>query len=347
MIRLMQNPRIPEGINASEEHPLKEFALLFVGVALSLVLLVVMLSVTAQQLAPYIPFRWEQQLTQFDGLKDAPWEDLSTDRDEPIAEPAGGVTAAGSTAADSTAADSTTADAKRATQAAEQTLKQQAQTSLQALVTSLAVSMAIPSEMSFQVHLLDDPAPNAFATLGGHIFVTQGLLAAVSSENALAMVLAHEMAHVKFRHPIQAMSRGALLQLIITMVGGGQGVALNGVLGQTGLLTLLSFNRDMERESDAAAMAGLTQHYGHLVGAEEFFSEVLARHGDAGWRAAFETHPATQERVDAITARIKLMQTNEETSQQLTPLDAGLLVLKAKSEQGISLKHMSRNRRNF
>jgi len=328
MIRLMQNPRIPEGINASEEHPLKEFALLFVGVALSLVLLVVMLSVTAQQLAPYIPFRWEQQLTQFDGLKDAPWEDLSTDRDEPIAEPAGG-------------------DAKRATQAAEQTLKQQAQTSLQALVTSLAVSMAIPSEMSFQVHLLDDPAPNAFATLGGHIFVTQGLLAAVSSENALAMVLAHEMAHVKFRHPIQAMSRGALLQLIITMVGGGQGVALNGVLGQTGLLTLLSFNRDMERESDAAAMAGLTQHYGHLVGAEEFFSEVLARHGDAGWRAAFETHPATQERVDAITARIKLMQTNEETSQQLTPLDAGLLVLKAKSEQGISLKHMSRNRRNF
>jgi len=314
MTRLAQNPRIPEGINASEEHPLKEFALLFVGVALSLVLLVVVLSVMAQQLAPYIPFHWEQQLTQFNGPTEAPWEDLSTDRDEPVAE----------------SADSTAADAKLA----EQTLKQQAQASLQALVASLAVSMAIPSEMSFQLHLLDDPAPNAFATLGGHIFVTQGLLAAVSSENALAMVLAHEMAHVQFRHPIQAMSRGALLQLIITMVCGGQGVALNGVLGQTGLLTLLSFNRDMERESDAAAMAGLAQHYGHLMGADEFFSELLARHGDSGWRAAFETHPGTQERVDAIAARIKLMRTNEETPQPLTPLDVRLLVLKEKALVG-------------
>jgi len=330
MTRLAQNPRIPEGINASEEHPLKEFALLFVGVALSLVLLVVILSVMAQQLAPYIPFRWEQQLTQFNGPTDAPWEDLSTDRDEPVAESADG------TATADRAVESTTADAKHAAQAAEQILKQQAQESLQALVASLAVSMAIPSEMSFQLHLLDDPAPNAFATLGGHIFVTQGLLAAVSSENALAMVLAHEMAHVKFRHPIQAMSRGALLQLIITMVSGGQGVALNGVLGQTGLLTLLSFNRDMERESDAAAMAGLAQHYGHLAGADEFFSEVLARHGDAGWRAAFETHPGTQERVDAIAARMKLMRTNTETSQPLTPLAESLLAIKAQGEQDAS-----------
>jgi len=113
------------------------------------------------------------------------------------------------------------------------------------------------------------------------------------------------------------------------MVGGGQGVALNGVLGQTGLLTLLSFNRDMERESDAAAMAGLAQYYGHLAGADEFFSEVLARHGDAGWRAVFETHPGTQERVDAIAARMKEQGVVENAADELTPLPSSLLAMQA------------------
>jgi len=306
MTRLNENPRIPEGINTTDEHPLKEFMLLFVGVALSLVVLVVILSVMAQQLAPYIPFRWEQKLTQFDGKLDPLLDKLST--------------------GDGREARGKNNEDVKAEQLIEQ--NQQAQTALQALVERLTASMTTPSDMRFQVHLLNDATPNAFATLGGHIFVTQGLVTAVSSENALAMVLAHEMAHVKFRHPIQAMSRGALLQLVIVAVSGDQGsVALNSVLGQTGLLTILSFNRDMERDSDSEAMAVLMQHYGHLAGADEFFSEVLSRDGDAGWQAAFETHPATQERIDTIVARIKLSQQDEIHAQKLTPMDASLLAL--------------------
>ena len=52
------------------------------------------------------------------------------------------------------------------------------------------------------------------------------------AENALAMVLVHEMAHVKYRHPIQALGRGAVVQLVIALISGGQGSgAVQSVLG--------------------------------------------------------------------------------------------------------------------
>ncbi len=56
------NPRIPEGINASEEHPLKEFFQLLVGISLSLMIAVVILGFLIKFAAPYIPFKWELAL---------------------------------------------------------------------------------------------------------------------------------------------------------------------------------------------------------------------------------------------------------------------------------------------
>ena len=44
------------------------------------------------------------------------------------------------------------------------------------------------------VHAVQDPTVNAFATLGGHVFVFTGLVDSLDSENGLAMVLAHELA---------------------------------------------------------------------------------------------------------------------------------------------------------
>ncbi|TVR04046.1 MAG: hypothetical protein EA398_03575 [Deltaproteobacteria bacterium] len=54
----------------------------------------------------------------------------------------------------------------------------------------------------FQVHVLDIPIPNAFATVGGYIYVTTGLLESglVRNEAQLVGVLAHEMGHIDLRH---------------------------------------------------------------------------------------------------------------------------------------------------
>ncbi len=53
--------------------------------------------------------------------------------------------------------------------------------------------------------VIDDPSFNAFAAPGGYIFVTTGLLGSLGSESELANVLAHEMAHVLYRHHLVAL----------------------------------------------------------------------------------------------------------------------------------------------
>jgi predicted Zn-dependent protease len=57
----------------------------------------------------------------------------------------------------------------------------------------------------YHVMILDSPQINAFATSGGHIFVTMGLVGCADSEDALAAVIAHEIAHVQLRHSMTAL----------------------------------------------------------------------------------------------------------------------------------------------
>ncbi len=56
------NPEIPEGINITKEHPLKEFFILTTGVLAAITIAVVILSLLAEKLAVYVPFSVEQQL---------------------------------------------------------------------------------------------------------------------------------------------------------------------------------------------------------------------------------------------------------------------------------------------
>ncbi|MDR2518776.1 MAG: M48 family metalloprotease, partial [Spirochaetaceae bacterium] len=55
----------------------------------------------------------------------------------------------------------------------------------------------------YHVSALDSQEFNAFATSGGHILITRGLIAAASSEDALAAVIAHEIAHIQLRHGVR------------------------------------------------------------------------------------------------------------------------------------------------
>ena len=89
---------------------------------------------------------------------------------------------------------------------------------LQELSDDLAVALELPEEIEIQTHYIGSDEVNAFAVLGGHIFVTRGLLNAVDSENALAMVVAHELAHQKHRDPITSLSRGIAIQMIYSLI---------------------------------------------------------------------------------------------------------------------------------
>jgi predicted Zn-dependent protease len=66
----------------------------------------------------------------------------------------------------------------------------------------------------YHVAILDSPEINAFATSGGHIFITRGLLECVTSEDTLAAVIAHEIAHIQLQHSIKAIKAGRITNAV-------------------------------------------------------------------------------------------------------------------------------------
>ena len=197
------NPEIPEGINTSRQHPLKDFFILTLGVFGSIALCAFLLSLVAERLALYIPFSIETQLISS--------IDFESDADS----------------------DS------------------EMQTYLDRLSTDLLPHLDLEEGISIQVNYVNEPIENAYATLGGHITIYQGIIDLLPNENALAMVLAHEMAHIKHRDPIVALGRGMVVGLFLTAITGMNTDRFVGnIVTETGTLTLLGFNRDQERRAD-------------------------------------------------------------------------------------------------
>jgi predicted Zn-dependent protease len=176
---------------------------------------------------------------------------------------------------------------------------------LQGLATRIAGAQQLPPGMAIRIHYVDQPTVNAFATLGGNIVVFRGLLERMPSENALAMVISHEIAHVKLRHPIATLGRGLAIGVALATVSSGAGsdVAAR-TLGHAGLLTVLTFSRAQEREADAEALRGLAGLYGHVADADAVFRTFAqeAAKMPLDPPAFLRTHPIDQERIDAIAA---------------------------------------------
>lgn len=170
---------------------------------------------------------------------------------------------------------------------------------LQALADALAAQMALPAGMTVRVHFSGDSNANAFATLGGNIFVNRGLLARVRSENALAMVLGHEIGHLKHRDPIVSLGGGvAVAVLFSAALGGTDGGTL---VAWTVGLTQMSFSRAQEERADAEALAALRGYYGQTNGADEFFAWIVEEYPKMSRLPAFaSTHPTPPARLQNI-----------------------------------------------
>lgn len=172
-----------------------------------------------------------------------------------------------------------------------------------------------------QVHWLPElDIANAFATSGRNIHVTRGLLQAVSSENGLAMVLAHEYAHVELRHPLVLMLEQIGQAIIAVFTGFGE-MPAGTIAQQGGFVSLMAFNRDMEREADARAVELVERRYGHSEGSAELFTYILDQEEPVGFWGLWQSHPETRERIEFLRSRHH----SESAEMLLTPLPDWLL----------------------
>lgn len=154
------------------------------------------------------------------------------------------------------------------------------------------------------VSVCRDSTINAVSLPGRRIVVFEGLLADVTSENELTMVLAHEIGHHEANHIVEAFGRS----MILTLASGGAGQipVLGPILVQLGGLGNLRLSREAESEADALALDMLHTHYGHVGGSTGFFERRLEGEGQEA--AAFEfleTHPVSRTRIEAITEQAR------------------------------------------
>ncbi len=186
---------------------------------------------------------------------------------------------------------------------------------LQAYVDRIGRELAADSErpdLPWSFDVVDDPTPNAFALPGGPIFVTRGILTLMDSEAELASVLGHEIGHITARHSVAQLSRAQLTQL-----GLGLGTILvpeirpYSDLAGTGLnLLMLKYGRDAERQADELGFR-YARAEGYDVNEMADVFSSLQRAGELAGQSAIPswlaTHPAPQERVEAIEKRIRNM----------------------------------------
>jgi predicted Zn-dependent protease len=105
---------------------------------------------------------------------------------------------------------------------------------------------------SVQVHILKSTDVNAFALPGGHLVVLSGLINDAESPEALAGVLAHEIAHIERKH----VSKKLVKELGITALAGIAAGGAGGEVVKQAVKTLSSsaFDRKMEKEADLKAV---------------------------------------------------------------------------------------------
>ncbi len=167
------------------------------------------------------------------------------------------------------------------------------------LVKKIATCSDLPKEITIKFHYQPSDTVNAFATLGGNILIFQGLIDEVDNENQLAMIIAHEIAHVKNRHPIQAIGRAVVLGISLSLIFNN---TPSNPLQNSGLLTVLSFNRSMESQADEDGLSALQRCYGHIQGAQAVFEKFekmqLKQHNQP--LPFLSTHPLNADRIASI-----------------------------------------------
>jgi predicted Zn-dependent protease len=158
-------------------------------------------------------------------------------------------------------------------------------------------------EFTWEVKIVDDPTvQNAFATPGGHIYVFTGLIKYLDTEDQLAGVLGHEIAHADQRHSMKQLQKQYGLSFISKMVLGDNPGGLEQIAGQfLGQAAGMKFSRDYEREADEYSVIylGATDYYA-CDGAAGFFQKMETQKDKGNVPEFFSTHPASTNRVQDI-----------------------------------------------
>ncbi|MBD2307712.1 M48 family metalloprotease [Chroococcidiopsis sp. FACHB-1243] len=159
-------------------------------------------------------------------------------------------------------------------------------------------------DIPYTFQVVKDDSINAFATAGGYVYVTTGLLKAADNEAQLAGVLAHEIGHIAERHLIEQMRETAIARGLATAAGIDDSTAV-----QLGVeLALRRPNsREDEFEADARGVQTLGKAGYAQVATIDFLEKLRSQRSTPTF---LSTHPATSDRIARLREIIDSQQAN-------------------------------------
>lgn len=175
-----------------------------------------------------------------------------------------------------------------------------------------------PQPFPYKFHVIKEFTYNAFAGPGGKIFINSGLFEALSSEEELAGIIAHEISHVSCRHVSERIERSKKIGLA-TLAGVAAGI----LMGATGSgaaasattigsiaaaqTTSLAYSREDETQADQRGLDYLTKAGYSPKGLLTALTKIRSRqwYGRDQIPTYMMTHPAVEDRMTFIGSWIE------------------------------------------
>lgn len=157
------------------------------------------------------------------------------------------------------------------------------------------------NQFNWEIRIIhDDKTLNAFCTPGGYIFVYTGLIKYLDTEDQLAGVIGHEIAHADRQHSARQLEKQFGVALLVELALGRTSnedtkKIINGLIG-------LRFSRDHEYEADAYSVEYLSATQYRCTGVADFFMKIT-QSGAQSPPEFLSTHPSPENRIEAINQK--------------------------------------------
>lgn len=166
------------------------------------------------------------------------------------------------------------------------------------------------AKYQWEFNLVASNQVNAFCMPGGKIVVYEGILPVARTDDELASVIAHEVAHAMAKHSNERMSQKVMssygVSALASIIGGGyttqQLTQLALGMGSKYLFEL-PYSRTHEYEADKIGLYLMALAGYDYTQAENFWVNMAKRSG-GGTQDFASTHPSNQKRIEAIRAEI-------------------------------------------
>ena len=168
-----------------------------------------------------------------------------------------------------------------------------------------------PQPFSYNFYVIDSDVYNAFATPAGHIFIYRGLIEAMDTEDELAGILGHEIAHVQCRHISDKIDRSSKINLatlaglaagVFLGISGSETVAQAVTMGSlaAGQSLALAYSREDEIQADKIGLENLTTAGYDGTALMKTLNKIRNKRWFDNIPNYLATHPAVEDRIAYI-----------------------------------------------